>query len=431
MLFHRDMRIFDNYALNALTRELDVMKHENVLFLFIFNPDQISCSNPYYNKFAIQFMCESLDDLDQQIRTNIGGSLLRMYGSETDCITKLRKHYDIRKIYTNADITPFALKRSAIMKEYCDNTGILFREVVDDYILFPFDMNMKPIKAFHKFRSYALKQPVAKPAGEISRLVSKALDSFPKRLVYKHTYETCPNAAVHGGRTNALKVFDLIKQRRFSKYDETRNQVWNESGTTRLSAFLKFGCISVREMYWCVANVHGKKSVLLNELIWRSYFDYLSTRFPSMLQKQVTKLPNLSLSSTFHNYKWTSKTDDINRWRRGKTGIPIIDAAMNELHTSGFMHNRCRMIVAMYAVRNLKIDWHLCEQHFAKYLVDVAPAQNVGNWNWIISYRFTFNPWIQQKKFDPECVYIKRWLPKLRDYDPRLIHMPESLKPYW
>lgn len=414
-LFHRDLRIHDNLALNELIKAR-ARDNNKVLFLFCFNPDQVSPRrNAYFNKFAIQFMCESLLDINAELQNK----LLCMYGDEISCVRELMSHYNIDSIYTNADITPYAVMRGKIMHDFCIANGIDFCNISDDFSLFPLS-SIKPVKAFHLFKQIAERTHVNQPITmSIKRL---NVIEPPKKLHHQYVWDEMSKAAVRGGRQHALKILQLIQNKSYTRYDTTRNEMWNDSGTTKLSAYLKFGCISVREMYWVIKNTHGKAHGLINELYWRTYFDHLCIQNPTMLQNQISKIPNEPLSDSFKDRKWTSNKTIIESWVNGKTGIPIIDAAMSELRQTGYMHNRCRMIVAMYAVRNLNIDWRVCEKHFAKYLIDIAPAQNVGNWNWIMSYRFTFNPWVQQRKFDPECVYVKRWLPKLGDYDAKTLH---------
>lgn len=265
------------------------------------------------------------------------------------------------------------------------------------------DLTTKPIQLFAKYKKTFQILSVDRP-----HTISGVYDSLTLDNQYKHKYIRSENSAVRGGRKEALDK--IVRLDQFKHYDSNRDNIADENATTMIGAYLKFGCVSIREFYWAVVDKFGKGHGIINELLWRSYFDHLIIRFPSLLRGQTNpKLTNLSLSSTWHNYQWNKSKTMFNKWAKGKTGVPLVDAAMNQLLTTGFMPNRCRMIVAMYAVRDLKLDWNDCEKHFARYLIDYAPAQNVGNWSWILSYRFKFNPTAQQKRFDPYLVYVNRW----------------------
>ena len=132
-------------------------------------------------------------------------------------------------------------------------------------------------------------------------------------------------------------------------------------------------------------------------------------------------------------YRGIDNANQFRAWQEGRTGFPIIDAGMRELKTTGYMHNRVRMVVASFLTKNLQISWRRGEVHFARYLIDFDPALNNGNWQWSAStgcdsqpYFRIFNPWRQQKRFDPECAYIKAWVPELKSLDARLIHGLEN-----
>lgn len=398
-LFHRDLRLTDNLALMQL-------KEPAFVPLFCFNPKQVDrAKSKYYNEFAIQFMCESLKSL----KAALGGSLNMMYGQETDCIADILKIHQVEKIYQNQDITPFAKERTAQLERFCKKHNIKLVNVVGDYTLYTsFDFITKPVKLFSKFKSLVEPMVVARPLKPKRSSVAATPILLPLRLQYVMKYKVKPSAVLVGGREHALK---RLASSTSVDYDKVRNQIWNDESTTRLSPYLKFGSISIREFYWAVVDRFGPAHGLVNELVWRSYFDYICITFPTLLQNQTSAEPNMSLSSTFHHHEWNNDKDEFDKWAKGKTGVPLVDAAMNELHTTGYMHNRCRMVAAMYAVRDMNLDWRKCERHFAQYLVDYAPAQNVGNWSWILSYRFKFSPWAQQKRFDKEGKYIAKWLP--------------------
>jgi len=191
--------------------------------------------------------------------------------------------------------------------------------------------------------------------------------------------------------------------------------------TSHLSAHNKFGTISPREFYWKVVDEFGVSAQILKELYWREFFTHVGFWHPFVFER--------AFNAKFADLKWENDEIKFDKWKRGRTGFPIVDAGMRELNETGFMHNRVRMIVASFLIKDLHVDWRLGEQYFAQKLVDYDPAVNNGNWQWVAGtgcdaapYFRIFNPWLQQKKFDPDCVYIKKWIPELRDVSSVEIH---------
>ena len=177
----------------------------------------------------------------------------------------------------------------------------------------------------------------------------------------------------------------------------------------------------MREVYYAITEQLGSEHPLLRQLYWRDFFTHIAYHFP-----QVFGRPFLE---KFANLHWDNNRDYFQAWSEGKTGFPIVDAGMRELNATGFMHNRLRMIVASFLVKDLHISWRWGERYFAQHLVDYDPCVNNGNWQWAAStgcdaqpYFRIFNPWLQQQKFDPDCRYIYRWIPELKAFSPKTIH---------
>jgi deoxyribodipyrimidine photo-lyase len=226
---------------------------------------------------------------------------------------------------------------------------------------------------------------------------------------------------VEGGRKNALFMLRRALSTQ-SDYDNTRDFLKNS--TTGLSAAIKFGCISIREMYHAFFAKYGRKNGLIRELIWREFFAHVLHNFPEVLSG--------SYQPRYKRIGWRTgsrATADLKAWKEGRTGFPVVDACMRQLNTTGYMHNRGRMIVANFLIKTLLIDWRMGEQYFAQKLTDYDPASNNGNWQGISGtgvdmkpYFRDMNPWIQSAKFDAGAEYIKRWVPELADVTPRDIH---------
>jgi deoxyribodipyrimidine photo-lyase len=192
-----------------------------------------------------------------------------------------------------------------------------------------------------------------------------------------------------------------------------------------LSAHHKFGTVSIRETYQKIKNEFGIAHTLINELYWRDFFTHIGFHFPKVFVS--------AFNEKYEKIPWENNKTKFNHWCNGTTGFPIVDAGMRELGTTGFMHNRVRMVVASFLTKDLHIDWRWGEQFFANHLIDYDPAVNNGNWQWAAStgcdaqpYFRIFNPWSQQQKFDTNCIYIKKWIPELKNLTSREIHQLEN-----
>lgn len=225
-----------------------------------------------------------------------------------------------------------------------------------------------------------------------------------------------------GGREEALERLHLAAKNA-SKYLQSRDDLTQE--TSRLSPYLKFGVIGKREAYRAVKNVDFRR-----ELYWGDFYLQVSYHFPHVLQdeKQVPeKSGTYNISKNFkpQKLKWDFDQKLWDAFQDGKTGIPLVDAAIHQLKATGYMHNRCRMVVANVLTKFFHIDWRHGEKFFAVWLTDYDPSNNNGGWQWAAGtgadaqpYYRIFNTYTQAKKSDPDCVYIKKWLPNLKSKTP-------------
>ncbi len=207
---------------------------------------------------------------------------------------------------------------------------------------------------------------------------------------------------------------------RFRDY-KTRRDFPFEHGTTRLSAYLKFGLCSIREIHEAVSKQLGILHPLIRQLYWRDFYIHIAFHFPHVFKR--------AFKPRYERIQWSYDSSLFQMWCEGKTGFPIVDAGMRQLNTTGWMHNRVRMIVASFLTKDLHIDWRWGERYFAERLVDYDPSVNNGNWQWAAStgadaqpYFRIFNPWRQQKRYDKECKYIKKWIPELSKVKANIIH---------
>ena len=193
--------------------------------------------------------------------------------------------------------------------------------------------------------------------------------------------------------------------------------------TSHLSAYIKFGCLSIREVYWAIIDSLGKENKLIEQLFWREFYFYISYYFPQVLKGK-------NYNPKYDNIKWIKNNNLFLKWCNGETGYPVVDAGIRELNKTGYMHNRARLITSNFLNRMLGMDWRLGEKYFAIKLTDYDPSVNNGNWQWIAStgtdpkpyFQRLFNPIIQSEKFDKKAEYIKKWIPELKDIPPKDIH---------
>jgi deoxyribodipyrimidine photo-lyase len=210
-------------------------------------------------------------------------------------------------------------------------------------------------------------------------------------------------------------------------YKDRRDRLddW-EGGTSRLSPYLRHGLISLRECCRLASHYDNKgANQWINELIWREFYHHILFHYPDSITHEFQE--------QYRGLKWHENDEWVERWKAGKTGYPIVDAAMRELTETGFMHNRARMIVASFFTKDLHLNWRIGEEHFAQYLMDYELSSNVGGWQWAAStgtdaqpYFRIFNPELQSRRFDPEGAYIRRFVPELRDLDNDAIHAPHK-----
>lgn len=426
-LFHRDLRLPDNTALQvALTASASVIP------VFIFAPEQIDPKkNKYFSNAAVQFMCESLTELH-----NASSNKLQFFhGNTIDVLTQIHKTSPFQAIYQNKDLTHYAQQRDAKIEQWCKLQGIEFHNI-EDYDLFPSSEGLvpssgKPYTILAQYYARYLKDlKVRKPIARVSldKLVA------PTGFKYVHAYvdpkdidqyfKKDDGVVVRGGRTHAL--YKLKHLSTYKNYGKTRDFPADDDGTTKLSAYIKFGCVSIREVYWhCVNTFHTRDHPLIRELIFRSFYYRLYSSHPKQQRGEAT------MYAVDERIPWKYSKQLLHAWQTGTTGFPLVDAGMRQLATIHWQHNRVRMLTASVLTRYLLIDWREGERYFATQLVDYDPISNVAGWQWGASvgydnaqtmFRAPMNPMIQSKKFDPDALYIKKWVPELKDIPASDIH---------
>lgn len=415
-IFRRDLRLSDNTALNAA---LNCSKA--VIPCFIFDTQQVSNENEYKSNNALQFMLESLDDLDKQLAEK-KGKLYYFHGCPTKIIKSLIKKLSLNAVFINKDYTPFSIARDEAIEQLCKENKVTFN-AYDDALLNAPGMVLKndgsSYSVFTPFYKKSITIPVA-PANKLKNgeWFCKSIEKAENRSFFKKILSTYnDNIALHGGTNEALKIITHLNRLTLYKKEHDYPSIT----TSLLSAHLKFGTLSVRYLYKSIKDHLGAYHPLLRQLYWRDFFTHIVFYHPTVFGN--------AYHTKYNQLKWNTNKKQFDQWCQGRTGFPMVDAGMRELNTTGFMHNRVRMIVASFLVKDLHINWLWGEKYFAQKLVDYDPAVNNGNWQWCAStgcdaqpYFRIFNPWLQQKKYDADCIYIKKWIPELRNYDNKIIH---------
>lgn len=395
-IFRRDLRTQDNIGLITALQQ-----SENVIACFIFDPRQCTGKNNYKSANALQFMIESLQELNTLFEKK-GKKLYIFYGKPENILKKLLKVIPIKAVFANRDYTPFSRQRDETLEKICkkQRVDIYF---IDDGLLIgsPDAIKTKkntPIKLFTPFYKKALTLPLSQPRKlrfknfynksiQISTIdITKELTSAGVILKTVNS-----NLFAHGGRSRGLRLIKKIKT--MQDYKNTKD--FPALPTTYLSAHHKFGTVSIRETAHEIIRCFGRDHELLRQLYWRDFFTYLIWHFPELLGEQCRKV----------SWQWSHDKKKFAVWCTGKTGFPFIDTGMQMLNKTGFMPNRMRMVAASYLTKTLKIDWHWGERYFAQKLVDYDPAVNNGNWQWVASTGCDAQP--PFRKFSPDRQYKK------------------------
>lgn len=431
-LFHRDLRLEDNTALLAAIKE-----HASVVPLFIFPEDQINPKrNKYFSHHAVRFMCECLHSLEEQL-TALGSKLLMIRGDDTvSVLSDLFSKYPFKHLYYNKDFGVYAQERDARIGKWGDKNGISIH-AYEDYGLVRHDEGLlpdgRPYKVLAQYYARYQKDLRVRMVDTLRLQNGHFLKNakFPKGIkgvVTQHDlsllYDVPRSSQFKGGRAEGVNILRHLSLRK--NYVTERDYPAME-GTTRASPHLRFGTISIREMYWTLNKHFGKDHPLIRELVFRDFYYKIYNMHPE-LQRGTAYRSEMDKKISWKD-PMVSKQEWL-AWTTGTTGFPLVDAGMRQLITEGWMHNRVRMLVASFATRYLYLDWRACARYFYSRLVDADPVSNTAGWQWAAGigvdsapyFRAPFNPYLQSKRFDKDAAYIKRWVPELHDVAPAHIH---------
>ncbi|MDQ5944318.1 MAG: deoxyribodipyrimidine photo-lyase [Patescibacteria group bacterium] len=408
-LFTRDLRLQDT----SLLRD-----GEAIIPAFIVDTDLAHAHN---NPFAQAFMIDSLRDLDKSLQQH-HTHLAITHGTFASALTSLILRHKPNTLRMARDITPYAKKREQLAADICAREKITL-ELVDSHWLLPFDATVKnnsePYTVFTPFFKHASKLDVPAIATPAKLIFAKLSKSELPNLDAPHI-ET-----QRGGRGEAQKILKNLHD--YESYEHERDFP-SLNRTTHLSAHLHWGTVSVREAHAAIAEQLSPHHPLIRQLWWREFFGSIAYHHPHVWQHNFKR--------AYDALEWQDNDELLQAWQQGTTGFPIIDAAMRCLNKTGMMHNRLRMIVASFLVKDLSINWREGEKYFAEKLVDYDKVINNGNWQWAAGtgadaapYFRVFNPWLQQAKFDNGAAFIKKWVPELARIEVKIIHDPTAERP--
>lgn len=394
--FRRDLRLKDNHGLYQALES-----GKKVLPIFIFDEDILDLLENKSDK-RVDFIVQALQTLNSFLKSKNKGIKI-FKGRPLEIYKKLTENYEIESVYSNEDYEPYAIKRDQEIADFLASKNIAFHQFKDQ-VIFHKDEIVKADK-----KPYTVYTPYSKLwLNEFQKI---DLQGFPSEKKLDHLldipFEELKIEDIGFQKTDLAFEVPEADLHIIKTYEETRNFP-AVKGTTQLGVHLRFGTISVRKL----AKIAKENNLtFLKELIWREFFMQILYHFP--------KVVNHSFKSKYDAIPWENNPEFLEKWKAGKTGFPIVDAGMRELNATGFMHNRVRMITASFLIKHLLTDWRIGEAYFAEKLMDYDLSANNGNWQWCASsgcdaapYFRIFNPDEQQKKFDPDFKYIKKWIPE-------------------
>ena len=391
--FRRDLRLADNHGLfRALTSS------ENVLPIFIFDTEILSKLENKEDK-RVDFIAQTLEILNQYLAKS-GKAIQIFHGKPLDIFQELTENFSLKTVFCNEDYEPSAIQRDRAINDFLSKKNIQFQSFKDQVLFHKDDILKADATPYTIYTPYS-KQWLAK-------FNTEKVEFYPsEKLLHHFIGAEKPIFSLEKigfRKTNFQFKTPIIDRDILKTYHETRN--FPTTPTSEMSVHLRFGTISIRKL---VVEASVLNETYLKELIWREFFMQILFHFPKVVHE--------SFKRKYDQILWLYDEDFLQKWQQGKTGYPIVDAGMRELNETGFMHNRVRMVCASFFTKHLLMDWRIGEAYFAEKLMDYDLSANNGNWQWSAGtgcdsapYFRVFNPEEQQRKFDPDFKYIKKWV---------------------
>ncbi|NJN18198.1 MAG: deoxyribodipyrimidine photo-lyase [Oscillochloris sp.] len=439
--FRRDLRLNDNAAFSAAAHDSAGM----VLPLFIL--DDALLQGRFASAARSTWLLAGLRALDAELRAR-GSRLIVRRGDPQQILPALAAELDAAGVYWNRDYTPYAIKRDSTIKAQLKADGRSARSFKDGVIFEMDDVLSGGGTAYTVYTPYARTwRKQLTPADYALQTVPElgapaqwpASDPIPEpsELGLDVTHPL-PAAGEQAALASLAQFLDLRRNQGIADYAEQRN-LPGSPGTSRLSPYLRLGMLGIRTCLRAALeradanpqtpqNTRDSIDTWVSELIWRDFYVQVLYHHPHVLSG--------AFRQEYDRLDWPNDEGLFAAWQAGRTGYPIVDAAMRQLRREGWMHNRARMIVASFLTKDLLVDWRWGERHFMQLLIDGDPAANNGGWQWAAGtgtdaqpYFRIFNPVSQGKKFDPEGAYVRRYVPELANVPNKFIHEPHTMAP--
>ncbi len=432
----RDLRLTDNPTLHSALEAGDVIP------VFILDP-AFSHQSPRRRNF----LYEGLSELNKELNGRNSYLVIRN-GKPVDILKQILNETNAQTIFAEEDYTPYARKRDTLVTSQLPLQLVLGQTVHHPefvkkangtpYTVYtPYSKTWKSLLA--EIKLIPAPKNISTPAGIKSEIIPpfESNPLFPAgeaeaiRRLKRFTTESTEKKSLKTSVDSVRSVVNALPP--IYQYAETRNRM-DLDGTSSLSPYFRFGMLSLRQAVHAAQRSTYQHSNLqpstdlgaeiwLNELIWREFYIQILYYFPEVSKSSFNK--------SLEHIEWRNNESEFTAWKEGCTGVPIVDAAMRQLKETGWMHNRARMIVASFLVKDLLIDWRWGEAWFMKNLIDGDPAANNGGWQWSAGtgtdaapYFRIFNPVLQSAKFDPNGDYIRKWVPELNKLNSKEIHAP-------
>ncbi len=405
--FRRDLRLNDNKGLYHALKS-----GRKVLPLFIFDEsiiDPLPRDDP-----RVSFIFESLTSIHDIIRKTGGGILVKK-GRPLEVFQELLSAYPLDAVYCNMDHEPYGRNRDGEVAQWLKNQGVAFYSFFDHLLLHPEKVMKQDGSPFQVFTPYSNRWKKTLRPGDLE---PNEPEELPWHFLIGESF-AIPDLGEFGFARSSLKFPPLkIDKDLIRAYDRMRDFP-SADATSRLGVHLRFGTLSIRKLGKIAADLN---EVFLDELIWRDFYAMILWHFPDVVHQ--------SFKPAYDRIEWRNNEKEFLAWKEGKTGYPMVDAGMRQLNQTGYMHNRLRMVTASFLTKHLLIDWRWGEAYFAEKLLDYELSSNNGGWQWSAGsgcdaapYFRIFNPYSQQKKFDPREEFVRKWIPELdsKDYVPEIV----------
>lgn len=417
VLFTRDLRTHDHPALAEA-----VATAERVVPLFVLDDGILAGAHARPNR--LQFLLESLTDLDATLRA-AGGRLVVRRGEVVREAMAVATRVGARALHVSEDVSAYARRRRRALAAACESQGIALRTFAGITVVGPGELRPAGGDHFRVFSPYwnrwrlaSLRRPFPPP-----RRVALPRGLDPGRLpALRELTAGAPSPDLpRGGESHGRARLDGWLRAGLTRYAERHDLVAVE-GTSRLSPYLHFGCVSPLEAARTARGRAGG-AAFVRQLCWRDFHHQVTAAFPAIAREDYRPRGD----------RWREDAEALAAWKAGRTGYPLVDAGMRQLAREGWMHNRARLVTASFLVKDLYLDWRLGAAHFFDWLVDADIANNAGNWQWVAGTgndtrpNRVFNPVRQAERFDPDGAYVRRWVDELASVPGRHVHQPWRL----